>query len=127
MDSVLTPDGQGFLGDRLFLRTRAHRTLNIPVGLISADWGGTVCESWTSEEGLKSFPEFTPDLDFMHSSSATNTDAKVAWKQAMEPWWDAVEKKDPGSVEQWYSPMLDDKVWASFQAPGPVGRRSERL
>jgi len=51
----------------------------------------------------------------------SNTDAKVAWKQAMEPWWDAVEKKDPGSVEQWYSPMLDDKVWASFQAPGPWG------
>jgi sialate O-acetylesterase len=33
-----------------------NKALNVPIGLISADWGGTVCEAWTSAEGLSGNP-----------------------------------------------------------------------
>jgi sialate O-acetylesterase len=33
-----------------------------PQGLVVAAWGGTVCEAWTSPEGLRAFPEFAPGL-----------------------------------------------------------------
>jgi sialate O-acetylesterase len=32
-------------------------TQQVPVGLISSDWGGTPCEAWTSQEALDAVPE----------------------------------------------------------------------
>jgi len=40
-----------------------HERYGIPVGLIEADWGGTVAEAWVSEAGLKAFPEFREAID----------------------------------------------------------------
>jgi len=39
-----------------------HEKLKVPVGLISADFGGTVCEAWTSAGTLKQFPDFADGL-----------------------------------------------------------------
>ncbi len=36
---------------------RIHCALGVPVGMISSAWGGTVIESWISEEGLSTLPE----------------------------------------------------------------------
>ncbi|MCU0705934.1 MAG: hypothetical protein MUF18_18360, partial [Fimbriiglobus sp.] len=33
-------------------------TQNVPVGLISSDWGGTICEAWASKGSLDAVPEF---------------------------------------------------------------------
>ena len=42
-----------------FFGSRLHRELNVPIGLISTNWGGSSAEAWTSEEVLrKQFPEF---------------------------------------------------------------------
>jgi sialate O-acetylesterase len=34
-----------------------HRKLNIPIGLIACNWGGTPAEAWTSREALEAIPE----------------------------------------------------------------------
>ena len=34
-----------------------RRSLGVPVGLISASWGGSSCEAWMAKEWLKEFPE----------------------------------------------------------------------
>jgi sialate O-acetylesterase len=33
-----------------------EKTLQVPIGLIASNWGGTVCEAWTSLEALDSVP-----------------------------------------------------------------------
>jgi len=33
-----------------------------PIGLVDSTWGGTVCQAWTSAEGLTEFPEFAEQL-----------------------------------------------------------------
>ena len=44
-----------FFGDIL------HRELDVPIGLISTNWGGSSAEAWVNPEVLKSeFPEFNP-------------------------------------------------------------------
>jgi sialate O-acetylesterase len=30
-----------------------NKTLNVPVGIIQSDWGGTICEAWASRESLE--------------------------------------------------------------------------
>ena len=31
---------------------KSQKELNVPVGMISTNWGGTICEAWTSKEAL---------------------------------------------------------------------------
>jgi len=40
-----------------------HKELDVPVGLISTNWGGTRVEAWTSMGDLKQLPEAGPVLD----------------------------------------------------------------
>lgn len=42
-----------------FFGSRLHRELDVPIGLISTNWGGSSAEAWVSPEILKKdFPEF---------------------------------------------------------------------
>jgi sialate O-acetylesterase len=42
---------------------RVHKALNVPVGLISSNWGGTRIEPWTTIGGFKSVPELSSLAD----------------------------------------------------------------
>ena len=41
-----------------FFGRELHKDLNVPIGLINCNWGGTVAEAWTSSEMLRSLPDF---------------------------------------------------------------------
>ena len=46
-----------FFGDKL------HRELDVPIGLISTNWGGSSVEAWMGKQTLENqFPEFNPKL-----------------------------------------------------------------
>ena len=42
---------------------RVHKALNVPVGLIGSNWGGTRIEPWTTIGGFKSVPELSSLAD----------------------------------------------------------------
>ena len=49
----------GFSAVGYFFGSRLHEELDIPIGLISTNWGGSSAEAWVSPEILrKDFPEF---------------------------------------------------------------------
>ncbi len=75
-------------------------TQKVPVGLISSDWGGTICEAWCSRGALDAVPElkyfhenldktlkgFDPkkaDEDFKKATEKYDADL-VAWKTAAD-------------------------------------------
>ncbi len=59
---VCTPENvamggwNGFSAAGYFFGRELYQQLNIPIGLIDADWGGTRIESWTAPEGFSSVP-----------------------------------------------------------------------
>ncbi len=56
---VCTPNvAKYFSAVAYFFGKKLHEDLNIPIGLINCNWGGTVAEAWMSSEMLKSFPDF---------------------------------------------------------------------
>jgi sialate O-acetylesterase len=58
-----TPDDARALSATAYFFARELReTLGVPVGVVSADWGGTPAEAWTSPAGLADFPEFAGAL-----------------------------------------------------------------
>lgn len=44
-----------------FFGKEIHRKLNVPIGLIESDWGGTRIEVWTPEEAYAAHPAFKDD------------------------------------------------------------------
>ena len=49
----------GFSATGYYFGRRIHKTLNVPVGLIGSNWGGTRIEPWTTLDGFKSVPELS--------------------------------------------------------------------
>ena len=45
-----------------FFARHLQSELDVPVGMISTNWGGTICEAWTSKEKLGTDPDFAPIL-----------------------------------------------------------------
>src|SRR5262249_1614957 len=70
-----------------------QKALNVPVGLISSDWGGTVCEAWTSKGALEADPglkylaeqvEATKKAYDPEKAKATYEAALAKWKKDAE-------------------------------------------
>jgi sialate O-acetylesterase len=73
-DTVINFSAVGY-----FFGRDIQATQNVPVGLISSDWGGTICEAWTSKEALNALPE----LKYFHESLAKRfADAEPAKAEA---------------------------------------------
>ena len=50
----------GFSSVAYFFARDLHKELNVPIGLIGCNWGGTPMEAWTSREALESSNTFKP-------------------------------------------------------------------
>ena len=50
----------GFSAMAYFFARDLHQELNVPIGLIGCNWGGTPMEAWTSREALEASETFKP-------------------------------------------------------------------
>jgi len=55
-ETVAQGGWSGFSAAGYYFGRELHRKLNVPVGLIDSDWGGTRIESWTPPEGFAAVP-----------------------------------------------------------------------
>ncbi len=87
------------------------RRLQQPVGLVVSSWGGTVCEAWTSPEGLADFPEFQPAVERLRTPEDH--------AQSDQRFWRAVDARTPmpgaggerGDASEW-SPVAMPHLWS---------------
>ena len=49
-----------------FFAKKLQKDLDIPIGIISSNWGGTPAESWVSEEKLRALKDFDKDIDAIY-------------------------------------------------------------
>jgi sialate O-acetylesterase len=61
-----------------------HRKLNVPIGLIACNWGGTPAETWTSREALEAIPELRGIVE-NYDKARSDYSAKLAAYQENEP------------------------------------------
>lgn len=57
-DKCTPESAKGFSAVAYFFGRELQGELNIPIGLINCNWGGTAAEAWTSAEMLKTLPDF---------------------------------------------------------------------
>ncbi len=64
-----------------------QKTVNVPMGLITAAWGGSKIESWMSAAALRAMGGYEQGLDILATSVADPWLASAQWGAVWEQWW----------------------------------------
>ncbi|MFG0258956.1 MAG: sialate O-acetylesterase [Phycisphaerales bacterium JB041] len=90
-------------------------SLDVPVGLIGAEWGGTPAESWTSAEGLASFPSYRPGLELMRMLREEPDALEEQYQRELAAW---KTKYAQSEQRNWTKPAFDASGWKTVEQPG---------
>jgi sialate O-acetylesterase len=102
-----------------------HRETGVPIGLIGANWGGTVVEAWTSLETMATVDDFREEVQLMQSM---DLDVDVAdLDQTFLDWQRRVMHTGPGMAAQWYLPETDLSEWDTCTVPSRFAAISPEL
>lgn len=93
-----------------------RKSLNVPVGLVSCDWGGTRAEAWMSPSAIAKFPEFNDRVAQMKLASDPNQREQLE-AQAQAAWWNSLDNKGPKVGSSWTSPEFKDDAWGTLSVP----------
>ena len=103
---AVTPETVGNFSAVAYLFGREiHERYRIPVGMIEADWGGTVAEAWMSEAGLKEFPEFRQSIDTVIRANETTAAADPSG--GPQPSASSKSGSDPNRPTVLFNGMID--------------------
>lgn len=108
---------RGFSAVGYYFARELHERLGVPVGVISADWGGTPAEAWSSEETVSAFREFADQMDFVRRARDPETRASVTagWE---ERWWGGLDGPGPKRADaRWREPGFDAGGWREITLP----------
>ncbi|MCA9175212.1 MAG: sialate O-acetylesterase [Planctomycetales bacterium] len=81
---VCTPETvPNFTAVGYFFGRRLQQELNVPIGLIGSNWGGTRIEPWTAPEGFKSNPNLKSISDKLDSFPEKNNKGAINHQSAL--------------------------------------------
>lgn len=103
--------------------------LDVPIGLLSINWGGTRIEPWISRQSLSQHPRSRDHMralgeqqDAFNNMSAADRQQLLNEKEAAVSrqtagYLDRQLAKDPGTQGKWFSPTTDTSTWKTTQEP----------
>jgi sialate O-acetylesterase len=107
-----------FSATAYFFGRELERELDVPIGLIAADWGGTLCEAWTSADALRALSDFQGALADLDRYRGDPSAVEREYKTKLAAWWAELEKREPGLGE--FSSgraRVDDTHWPTIDLP----------
>ncbi|MEZ5978348.1 MAG: sialate O-acetylesterase [Planctomycetota bacterium] len=117
--TVCTPDTvPGFSAVAFHFANRLVHELDVPIGVVQSDWGGTVCEAWTSAPALRRLGDFDDALDRIEAEAAAPGGVERSLAERQGAWWTSLFERDPGARERWFATEYDDSGWEAAQVPG---------
>jgi sialate O-acetylesterase len=91
-----------------------QKTVNVPMGLIAAAWGGSKIESWISAASLRAHGGYDEALDILSTSVTDPWLASARWGAMWEKWW---RQHSANGNEPWSAKAVGD--WR--KAPAELG------
>lgn len=117
---VCTPETiENFSSVAYFFGRNLNKNLDIPIGLISTSWGGTIAEAWTSGQSLAEMPYFKEAVQDI--TNVSEEEAQKQYEQKFKEWNDYILANDKGyrnNVAVWSETNLDDGQWNKMELPG---------
>ncbi len=92
---------------------------NVPVGILSSNFGGSPAECWMNLQALESYPEAYQRAlslqDEKHLQALKDADAKDG-----NAWYSELNAGDKGSkaAPPWQDPAIDHSEWSTLNVPG---------
>ncbi|PZT06876.1 9-O-acetylesterase [Stenotrophomonas maltophilia] len=113
-----TPDTvRDFSATCFYFARELQRTVDVPLGLIEAAWGGSRIEAWTSVGALRGQDSLDEALDILARSARDPLEARAAWGRYWQHWWATREGTPPGDAP--WRADADDRGWP--RAPATLG------
>ncbi len=104
-----------------FFARRLRADLDVPIGIVAADWSGTPIEAWTSGISLARDPEFTDTITRLESEARAPAKAARSAARTTEAWLAAVEEVDHGLRDGCASASPGATGWRDVTVPGELG------
>ena len=90
------------------------KTVNVPMGMVVAAWGGARIRNWVSEPTLRRLGTFNDDLEILDTYKTDQQAAMQMWGRKWEAWWRRL--KIPGTPP--WQADFDDTSWPVSPNPG---------
>ncbi len=104
-----------------FFGRELNQKLKVPIGLINTSWGGTVAETWTSEQMIGQNPDFANQLAQLKKVNLDDY-AKSIEKEVRERVGETstVDLGMKGEQPVWASAEFNDSAWKTMELPGYI-------
>lgn len=99
-----------------FFARHIYEKHRIPIGIINASVGGTPIEAWTSEEGLKEFPEIVATI--AKNKDTVYVAGLIRQTEDLERAKPASQDKGLNGNIKWYDTKYVPKGWQRISIPG---------
>jgi len=112
---VCSPDAvRGFSAVAYFFGREINESLDIPVGLIGTNWGGTPIEAWTSADSISKVTYFASALEDLLTGES---ELEERYQEKLKEWHEGLDAADGGMAGRWMSVDLDDSNWQVMPLP----------
>lgn len=109
---TVTPDTlRDFSAACFYFARELQKTVDVPMGLINAAWGGSRIQAWTSGEALRASGGYNAELDVLARHAADPVAAVGDWGELWQRWWSG----RPGIA-------TDDTPWQADGTPSGTWR-----
>jgi sialate O-acetylesterase len=109
---------QNFSAVAYYFAAELQHKLNIPIGLIGSNWGGTNVETWTQIQALDRIPQFKDKIDYVKNSAISVKKIEEKWLNKFEQEKEKLFVNGIGVDEKWYLPTHDTSDWNKITVPG---------
>jgi sialate O-acetylesterase len=94
-----------------------QKTVNVPQGIVSSNWGGSRIEPWMSEAALWPLPGYQQPLELLGEYRANKPVAFSHWGEIWQKWWNE-QRAVTGGSQLWAS-SSNSPGWTT--APADLG------
>lgn len=101
-----------------YFARQLQKTINVPIGLVHASWGGSNIRPWISAAGFKALGGYDEALKTLQEYAASEANAQQDFGKQWEAWWRKQSHDKPGK-EPWNNAAYDANKWRV--APAQLG------
>src|SRR5258706_3810732 len=97
---VESPQTAGdFSASCFYFARELRKAVKVPIGLVTAAWGGTRDRGWVSEASLRALGFYNDDLDMLALYRRDPDAASHRWDAAWQAWWRSHARGEPRKAE----------------------------